>query len=188
MDKHRLSLIVIGILAVAIVVGGWFVGIQPQLDRMATSQAQTRSIAQLNDAQQIRNEALAADNERLDEYKSDLAAKHAEIPAGRSQQELINQIDAAATAAGVSVRTLRFDTAGEYVAPEGVEVAPVSSGRLVVIPMTLTADGERSQLEAFVANLQQSARIVTVVSSRFSGAESNSLELTGTTWVLIPTT
>jgi len=187
MDKHRLSLIVIGILAVAIVAGGWFVGIQPQLDRMSTANSQTQSIAQLNDVQQLAIDALAAENEHLDQYKADLSEEHKRIPASRSQQELINQIDAAATAAGVTVRTLRFDAATEYVAPEGVDVTPPSSGRLVAIPMTLTADGDRAQLEAFVGSLQQSDRIVTISGSRYSSGDVDSIELTGTTWVLSPT-
>lgn len=186
MDKHRLTLIVIGVLGIAIVFGGWLVGVQPQFDRMEAANAQAASIKQMNDAQQIKNDALAADNERLDQYKNDLTAKQQEIPAGRSQQELINQIDAAAVAAGVTVKTLRFDLAAEYVAPAGVEVSGPSSGMLIDVPLTLNATGERAKLEAFIANLQQSARIVTISSSTYTGGDEQSVDLTGSTWVLLP--
>lgn len=51
MDKHRLTLIVIGMLGVAVVLGGWLLGVQPQLDRIDTANAQTASLRQLNDVQ-----------------------------------------------------------------------------------------------------------------------------------------
>lgn len=186
MDKHRLSLIVIGVLAVAIVVGGWFVGVQPQISRIDAANGQTASIMQINDVQQIANDQLKADNENLPQYTADLAVRQSEIPANRSQQELINQLDASANAAGVTIRSLRFDVAAEYVPPAGIDVIGASGGTLIQIPLTLNADGPREQLEDFVGNLQESSRIVTISSSRYSGGEESAVELTGTTWVLMP--
>jgi len=186
MDKHRLSLIVIGILGVAIVFGGWLVGVQPQIDRIEAANTQTASIKQINDVQQAKNDALAADNEKLGDYKTDLTAKQQEIPAARAQQELINQIDAAAVAAGVTVKTLRFDTAAEYVAPAGVALNAPSSGTLIAVPLTINATGERAKLEDFIAKLQQSSRIVTISSSKYSGDDEQSVDLAGMTWVLMP--
>ena len=187
MDKHRLTLIVIGMLGVAVVLGGWLLGVQPQLDRIDTANAQTASLRQLNDVQQAKNTALAADNKRLDEWKAALAENERQIPASRAQQELINQIDAAAAASGVMVKDLRFDAAAPYVAPAGVEVSAPSSGALISVPMTLSVQGPRPQLEDFVARLQGSLRIVTIDSSQYSGGEDSSLALSGATWVLMPT-
>lgn len=186
MDKHRLTLIVMGVIGVAILAGGWFVGVQPQLDRIDSAKEQTASIAKMNDLQEVKNEALAADNERLGEYQADLAAKQQEIPARRNQQELINQIDAAATASGVVVKSLRFDVAGPYLPPVGVDVAGPSAGALVEVPMTLSAAGTRAQLEDFAARIQQSSRIVTITSSSYTADDETLLDLTGATWVLMP--
>lgn len=187
MDKHRLTLIVIGLFGVAIVLGGWFIGVQPQIDRMDAANSQTASLTQLNETQQAKNDALATDNEKLGDYKNELAAKQREIPASRSQQDLINQIDAAAVAAGVSVKSLRFDTAAAYVAPAGIAVSGPSSGTLIDVPLTLNATGERAQLEDFIAKLQQSSRIVTISASTYTrGDDVPSVDLTGTTWVLLP--
>ncbi len=186
MDKHRLSLIVIGLLAVVILFGGWLLGVQPQIDRIDHANAQTKSVAQLNDSQQASNDALAADNENLGQYKSDLAAKQTEIPPTRGQQELINQLDAAATASGVTVRSLSFDDAQAYVAPGGVEVPATTSGTLIAVPIALTADGPRASLEDFMARLQGSSRIVTIAESSYKGGDDSSIDLKGTTWVLLP--
>ncbi len=187
MDKHRLSLIVIGALAGAILLGGWILGIQPQIDRIDSANEQTASIRQINDVQQTKNAALAADNEKLGDYKSDLSAKQDEIPAGRSQQDLINQIDAAANSSDVTVKALSFDVAADYTAPAGVEVPSVSSGSLIDIPLTMSVEGPRAKLEDFLAKLQTSSRIVTIHSSDYtSDDETERLDLTGVTWVLMP--
>lgn len=186
MDKHRLTLIVIGVLAAAILVGGWFIGVQPQIARIDAANEQTTSIARINDAQQLVNEALKADNENLPQYRSELTARQSEIPANRSQQELIDQLDAAATAAGVAITALQFEAAAEYVVPAGVEVTAAAGGTLIQIPVTLNASGPRAQLEAFVANVQASSRIITISSSAYTGGDESAVALTGTTWVLLP--
>ncbi|MCR2814135.1 hypothetical protein NQ166_13735 [Microbacterium sp. zg.Y1090] len=186
MDKHRLSLIVIGVFAVAIVLGGWFLGVQPQLDRMTRADAQTTSIRQTNDVQEQRNRALAVDNDNLDTYKAELAARQERIPAARAQQELINQIDAAAAAAGVGIRSLTFEPAVSFAGPEGVGLdAP--TGGFIGVPLILTAEGPRPDLERFAANLQGSTRVITIGGSDYRGGEQSSLTITGVTWVLMPT-
>ncbi|WEG10118.1 type 4a pilus biogenesis protein PilO [Microbacterium horticulturae] len=186
MDKFRLSLIVIAALAVGVLAGGWFLGVQPQLDRISTAEAQTASIAQLNDVQQIKNAALRADNEHLGDDKRQLAALEKAIPASRSQQALINQFDAAAKAADVTIRTLTFSDASAYAAPTGVTVGLPSAGALVEVPLTMAVNGSRADLEKFVGNLQDSPRIVTISESRYTGPDDASMNLTGLTWVLVP--
>ena len=184
MDRFRLSLIVIGVLAVAVVFGGWALGVQPQIDRMNNADTQTATIAQLNAAQEQRNAELAADNANLGAYKSELAAGQAEVPASRSQQDLVDQLNAAATSAGVTVSSLVFDTAVAYAPPAGVPVELPAGHTLVSVPLTISATGPRPNLEAFAAALQASTRIVTIAGSQFSGGDDPGLTLTGTTWVM----
>ncbi|WP_029145168.1 type 4a pilus biogenesis protein PilO [Microbacterium luticocti] len=186
MDKYRLSLIVIAALAVAILAGGWFLGVQPQLDRISTADAQTASIRQLNDVQQIKNAALRKESEHLDHDKAQLASLQQEIPTSRSQQALINQFDAAAGAAKVTIRTLAFADASTFAPPQQVNAPVPTGGTLVAVPLTMTVDGSRSALESFVANLQRSRRIVTIADSHYTGPADASLTLSGTTWVLMP--
>lgn len=186
MDKHRLSLIIIGVFAVAILAGGWFVGVQPQLDRITRANTQTASIKQMNDIQQIKNDALEADNANLETYRGELAEKQKKIPAARSQQELINQLDAAAENADVTIQSLTFEAAVSFAAPEGVTADAPVGGTFIAVPLSLSASGDRKSLEKFAANLQTSARIITIGSSQFTGAEEGSLVISGITWVLMP--
>ena len=185
MDKHRLALIVIGVLGIAILAGGWFLGLQPQLDRMARAADQTASVEQLNDVQADRNAALAADNDNLEQFRAELTQARAAIPEARNQSEFITQMDAAARAAGVTVTALTFDPPVDFTAPAGVPVQLPASGRLIGVAVTLTAVGERGQLEAFAQAVQTSTRILTVGESQYSGGEGpGTLTLSGTTWVL----
>lgn len=186
MDKYRLSLIVIGVLAAGILLGAFFVGVQPQLDRIGRAETQTAAAVQQNTVQEARNAALAADNERIDEYRGTLETNRTQIPADRAQQPMIDQIHAAAAAAGVTVTTLTSEAAVTYTAPTGVDLTPPASGTLVQVPVTLSASGDRAALEQFAANVQRSARIFTVTGSQYSGPDEPTLTLTGATWVLKP--
>lgn len=186
MDRFRLSLILIGVLAVAIVLGGWALGVQPQLDALGRATTQTASITQLNDVQAAKNAALAVDNANLAEFSAQLAADQAQIPTARSQQPLIDQFDAAAVSTGVTVQSLAFDPATVFAPPAGVPAPLPAAQTLVAVPTTITVTGPRANLEAFAAALQASARIMTLVSSQYAGPDDSSVTLTGTTWVLLP--
>ncbi len=187
MNKHRLALIVIGVFAIGIVLGGWFLGVQPQLERMATADVQTAAARDRNNVQEIKNAALAADFAKLDEFTSELKKAQATIPAARAQQELIDQIDAAAEASRVDVSSLQLGAAEAHTPPAVVPVTLPATNRLLAVPLKVVVDGDRGQLEAFVANLQKSKRIITITGSSYSGGDDSSLTVTGTTWVLAPT-
>lgn len=184
MDRFRLSLIVIGVLAVAVLFGGWALGIQPQLDALGKATTQTASTKQLNDIQAAKNASLAADDANLADFQAQLAADQAQIPSARSQQPLIDQINAAAAANGVAIESLVFDPAVAYVPPAGVPAPLPASSTLVAVPTTVTATGPRPNLEAFAAALQASERIVSIASSQYTGPDDSAVTLVGTTWVM----
>jgi hypothetical protein len=56
----------------------------------------------------------------------------------------------------------------------------------VAVPLTLTAAGDRAKLEDFVGRLQESQRIVTLSASKYTAGDETTIDLTGTTWVLLP--
>ena len=184
MDRFRLSLIVIGVLAVAILFGGWTLGIQPQLDALGRATQQTITTKQLNDVQAAKNASLAVDNENLADFQAQLSADQNEIPISRSQQPLIDQLNAAAAATGVAVESLVFDSAVAYAPPVGVSAPSPAGQTLVAIPTTITVTGPRSNLEAFASALQASARIVSIVSSQYTGPDDSAATFVGTTWVM----
>ncbi|WP_298041234.1 hypothetical protein [uncultured Microbacterium sp.] len=186
MSKYNFSLIAIGLLAAIILAAGWFVGIKPQIDRMGEANSQTENARQINDVQAAKNAALAEDHKHLEEYKSQIAATQNEIPQTRSQQALFDQISAAADNANVTMTSVTFDTPLGYTAPTGVAIAPVTSGSLVAVSVSISATGDREQLEDFVSRLQASKRLVTVIDSIYTGPEEAILILNGSTWVLQP--
>lgn len=186
MSKYRFSLLIIGVLALGILAAGWFVGVSPQVDRINAANSTADQVRAVNDLQAIKNAGLAEDNQRLDEYKSELAQAQGAVPANRAQQALVDQVNAAAAAADVMMTTMTFDTPQSYAAPAGVPLGATSSSQLVSVGVVLTAAGDRGQLEQFAANIQGSPRLITVNSSQYTGPEDAQLTLTGTTWVLLP--
>lgn len=184
MDRFKLSLIVIGVLAIAVVLGGWALGIQPQLDALGKAAQQTTTTKQLNDLQAAKNASLAADNAKLAEFQAQLEADEAQIPSSRSQQPLIDQINAAASANAVEISSLVFDPAVAFVPPTGVPAPLPGAAALVAVPTTITATGPRPNLEAFAAALQASERIVSISSSQYTGPDDSAITLVGTTWVM----
>lgn len=186
LTKYRLSLLGLGTLAAVVLLAGFFLGIQPQLSRIATANEQQAAAEAINREQEATNAALRADQEKIGEYNAQLAQKQALIPNGRSQQELIAQIDAAAFLAGVAVENVTFEAPMPFVAPAGVPLTPTASGALVSVGTTITVTGERINLEQFAWNLQNNGRLITVAQSQYSGPEAASLTVTGSTWVLQP--
>lgn len=186
MDKHRLSLILIAVLAVGTVLGGWFLGIQPQLDRAAVADEQTRSVQQLNITQQRKNTQLAEDAKNLDALRAQLSGAQANIPPTRSQQALINQLDGLAGSAGVRIASLTFEQPAPYAPPAGVPVAIPGSGTMVRVGMSVTAAGDRQALERFAAGVQAMQRIITIADSQYTGPEEPTLTLSGALWALVP--
>lgn len=188
MDKHRLFVIATGVLGVGILLVGFLVGVQPQLDRAGRAAEQTASVEQMNDVQATRNAALAAEHEKLDEYRDELARDRAQIPEARNQSEHIDQLHAAALATGVVLSTVTFDAPKAFEAPAGVALDGPSTSTLVAVGLRLTAEGERGALEAFVRSLQTSPRIVSIDTTEYKGPESATLNIDATTWVLLDDT
>ncbi|MFS0867152.1 type 4a pilus biogenesis protein PilO [Microbacterium sp. 179-B 1A2 NHS] len=186
MDKYRLSLIAISVLAVGILAGGWFLGIQPQIDRTSRALVQTATIMQVNNVQQVTVDALAADNDNLGSFRKELATARSRIPEARSQQDLVVQIDKAATDAGVTVTSLNFDDPVSYGVPPMLSVRLPSTATLVAIDMQLSATGERSELEDFAESLQKATRIMTFTGTSYTGPDEPALAISATTWVLLP--
>lgn len=185
MNRYRISLLVIGVLAVVILIGGWFLGVDPQLSRIEAANSQRTLVLQKNTIQEARNAQLAADKAKLPELQAQLDSGLAQIPSDRSQQALIDQLNAAALASGTGLVSVTFDAPVDAVAPAGVAVTLPSSATLVTVPLTMTVAGSRANLEAFLVHLQSVPRIVSVAQTAFSNADEPTLVVTGLTYVLV---
>lgn len=103
MDANRIWIIGAAIATVAIVVLGWFLGIQPQLNAAASATVQQFGVASMNSAYQAALSKLEADNKNLSTIKDQLAALSASVPSDGQVPAFYDEVNALAGANGVVV-------------------------------------------------------------------------------------
>ncbi|WP_456788505.1 hypothetical protein [Cellulomonas sp. P5_C5] len=135
------------VVAVLIMVGGWFVAISPTLDSASVATADAESAEARNDQLRLQLATLKKQFEHLDEYKAELAAAQVEIPTEADLTGYTRQIDALGLAAGLTVVSVvpgvPTDVAPVLTQPEPVVVDPAETtegGEAEATPAP--ADGE----------------------------------------------
>ncbi|RWZ64304.1 hypothetical protein ELQ92_05930 [Labedella populi] len=129
MNAQRLWIIGAAIVAVAVLVLGWFVGVEPQLAAMRATDEQRRGV----EAQNLATEATVARLEKdfaslgaLEDEREDLRGS---IPVTEDTTLLFNQLDALAAASGTTVTNVTPSPLVAYTPPVvEVPVDPESDG------------------------------------------------------------
>ncbi|RWZ50029.1 hypothetical protein ELQ90_11840 [Labedella phragmitis] len=125
MNAQRLWIIGTAIVAVAVLVLGWFVGVEPQLVAMRATDEQRRGV----DAQNAATEATVARLETafggLDALEEDRDALRTSIPVTSESSLLLDQLDALAAASGTTVTQVTTSPLVAYTPPV-VDVPPDS--------------------------------------------------------------
>jgi hypothetical protein len=151
------------VLAVLIVLIGWFVVIDPQLSAASSTRDQA-------DSARTQNLVLEAKNSRLEEQNNDaaalragLAAALAELPTDGGLPEFTRQLSAQATATSVVLSSVvvgtatpvedAADTAVPGTTTDAVTTATPASG-LVQMTVSLAATGLAADLQAFLHEIQ----------------------------------
>ncbi|WP_025156593.1 hypothetical protein [Leifsonia aquatica] len=102
MDKNKLWIIGAALVMVAIVAGGWFLGIQPQLANAAAADAQRAQVVAENARQTATLAKLKTAYARLPELKSDLASLRESIPEGTDLPSFVDQVTDLCASTGAS--------------------------------------------------------------------------------------
>ncbi|MBN9633032.1 MAG: hypothetical protein J0I18_20920 [Actinobacteria bacterium] len=125
MDKNRLWLIASVLVMALVLVGGWFVGVQPQLAGIADSEAQTAAVEATNEQNARVVAQLKKDSENLPALKAKLAELAASVPQGSDIPPFVDQLNALYSSSGVVCVDQAFADGGyettfgrwSYVAP-----------------------------------------------------------------------
>jgi Tfp pilus assembly protein PilO len=129
-NKNKLSLVIALVVTVAVLAGGWFLGVQPLLAQSADNDRQQESIDSANDANQAELVRLAKAAGDLGATKAELAALRASIPSTVDTTPFLKALDAHASAAGVVITTITIGDAQPYVGPtvaDGSGSAPAAA-------------------------------------------------------------
>ena len=129
-QNKRTWLIGGGVLALVIVLVGWFVVIAPELSAAASNRDQTEAAYQQNQLLQKRNDDLADKNGDQGALQAGLSAALAQLPSDGALPAFTRQLSAQASAAGVVLTSLIVGAATPVAAAAGqspaASAAPVS--------------------------------------------------------------
>jgi len=122
MNSKRIWYLLGGVLAVAIIALGWFLGASPSMSQAALNDQARADVDTQNDAQQAALVTTKAQFARIGDLRAQLATMQLSIPGAADVDDLFDQITAMAASAGTSVTSI---SAGEA-EPYGTSGAPGS--------------------------------------------------------------
>jgi hypothetical protein len=179
-SNNRLWILVAGMLAVAVIALGWFLGISPKLAEASTASDQREGIEATNEQYRQETDQLKSDFENLAPLKAELAEMVGQLPANANYSAFLDEVDALASAESVDVANVSFGApavlpvegaaAAETVpAPaDGEATNAVPSGSVITIPTTLTITGSFGDLRAMIGKLQTGDRLFLISGLDFS--------------------
>jgi len=159
------------VVVIALVAGGYFLGVAPLLQQQASADADRRAARAVNDGLEAEIAQLQLAKSDVDEYQS-LASDYEELIPGKvDSQRFIRGLDALAAANGVTISELKIDEFIPYSAPvaddQFDEKAPppytndrITDKNFVIVPFSLTVDGGWAESLNFVHLLQFGDRLV----------------------------
>lgn len=141
MSRNRLSLLVAVLASVVVAVGGFFLGVQPQLASAQSSDQQRMAAEQSNATAQRRITQLREENRSLPRKKAELAVLEGSIPSSLNQSAFYQELYDLAGTSGVTIASLTTSDAQTYAPPQTAEVSssastPASSPSATAAPGT----------------------------------------------------
>ncbi|MDY1005297.1 hypothetical protein [Curtobacterium sp. CFBP9011] len=117
MSRNRLMLLLAALTAVVVIVGGFFLGVRPQLDRAAAARSDASSIDATNAVTRAELDRLRDQAKTLPQQKDELAALRRSVPSTASSSAFISALNTTADQAGVTVSSLTVGDAQAYMPP-----------------------------------------------------------------------
>ncbi|GAB3121815.1 type IV pilus inner membrane component PilO [Glaciibacter psychrotolerans] len=127
MDKNRMWAIGSILLMAALVVGGWFLAVQPQLALAQVATMQRATVEATNATHAAGLEKLKKDFANIETLKQELAPLDASVPTDTEVPAFLEQLDAMTSAALVRLDSVTMSDPQPYTPVVPVE-APVAAG------------------------------------------------------------
>ena len=159
MNKHKIAWIALAVAIAVVLMFTWLVGVSPRLTHIKEADAQTAQIDANNKKTRDEIETLRVASETVSLQKDRLRQLQRQIPDGYNQQALIDSLNGAADGAGVSIKSVTFDSTSEAEVPPDMQ-GTIKAGLLVQVPVTITASGSYDAMRNFVAGIQNINRII----------------------------
>ena len=180
MNKNKLWTIGAVIVMVAVIAGGWVIGIQPQLAAVASANQNRANV----EVQNATNEALLArlkrDYEGIDGLKNQLGILRTAVPADAEMSTFVTELNGLANTHGITVKSITVTDAKPYTpatmpsngTPQaGVTTNPkITSANFVVIPVQFSITGTYAKVLDFVHDVQTGPRLFLVSTLSSTGS------------------
>lgn len=156
------------VVAVLVLLAGWFLLVAPAKSNAADLQAQADSVTAQNASTQLQIDQLKAQSKNLPAQQAQIAAIRTRIPTNPALPTLIRTLSTQATAAGVSLDSL---TPGTPVltsggvgttSATGAGATPVAPGKVSQIPITMKVTGNFANVRLFMNGIEQMQRALLV--------------------------
>jgi len=182
MSILRLWVIGAAFVAALLLLGGWFLGVQPRLAEAAAANTERQGVATVNAQYEAVLVELRELSENLPQLERELEDLRVEIPQAPELSTLLGQLNQLAEASGVALNEVNADPP-VLIAAEQLE--PLGITDLVGIPVRVGAIGPPEGLAEFMKAAQFGPRLMWV--GRFStgdDADTGKVTLEGYIFVL----
>jgi len=184
-------LVIVGLLAAT-----WFLGVSPQLAASTAADAERQGIEAQNAVNTATLASLKAQFAKIDELRTDLETSREVVPASVQQSILIGQIGDFAKSNDVEISLAAFEDPtpsipGSSTDPElSAAFGQVSPESFLVVPLSMTIDGEYNDVMNFIDDLQTGTRLVlvyevTMAEGAAKAGADVSIAIAGQTFVLL---
>lgn len=189
MNRHRVIWVAFAVAIVAVALLTWSAVVSPRMQQISAADEQTAQITRQNTETQNTIDTLSLASVNIILETNRLNQLERQIPSSYEQPAFITSLNKAASSTKVSIQSVSFGTASDAVLPTGVS-GGITSGRLVQVPVSISASGDYTALRGFVAAIQGTSRIAIPTSLSYSigsGDTQSTVSITCTIWSLLST-
>jgi hypothetical protein len=186
---------VLGALALLVIAGaGWMFVVGPATSQLSDVREQTQAARDQNDLLTLQLLKLEQQAAALDETRAEAEALAEKFPPTADQPGLFEQVNDAATSAGIGPKQVTALTptppvVGGADAAGAVQATPQTGGGLAAQTVTVSLEGDFTATQRLLENLEELPRAYLVSSVTMSGGADNggfTTTVTGTMFVMPP--
>lgn len=182
MNKNRLWVIGAITAMVAIVAGGWLLGIAPQLAIAATANSDRVNVVATNTRNQLVLAKLKRDYENIDALKNQLLTLQHAVPPKADISSFVTELNSLAGAHKVTLKSITVSDAKPYTpvtqaastqntTPKAPQTNPkITTANFVTIPVQISVTGDYGKVLDFVDDVQMGQRLILVSSLSTTGS------------------
>ena len=163
--NNKFWFLIAGVVGVAVLAMGWFLGLSPKLDEMSAANEQRASVEAQNRLHEAKLAELKKEFQQIGTLKAQLADAQASLPPGDELATFLGELHSLEASSGVVLTSFTAGDGENYVAAAGAgSKSPlVTEKNFIAIPITLTVQGTRPQVIAFLSDLQYGKRLFLVI-------------------------